>query len=203
MHRSHRIEPALAAIDDRDAGRTVAPQQVERDRDCRTPSAEAKYVAIGRMEMIRWKEFIERLAGGNRIGRLCAEHAAGFGEARRLTAKIGAFVDRVEEVPAGFEEVDLMGRDQGSTRVFIALDALNQVSIQLARCVDRQVGAGQPPNLHAKLIRPGWKQPRGPRLSRCDANEVESVPGASSGDRARRATGMFAIRRVEKLFGPV
>jgi hypothetical protein len=124
------------------------------------------------------------------------QEAPAFGQARSLTAQLCVLIDPVEEVATRLEEIDLVGRDESPTFVHIALYSLDDVSIPAAIRMNRQVAADQPNVGQAKLMRPGWKQPRCRGLLRGDADKGECIQ-ASGGEGARRAAGMFTIGCLE------
>src|SRR5438128_1441492 len=78
---------------------------------------------------------------GDRISRERQEAAVAFGSARCLTAQLGVFVDRVEQVATRLEHVDLVCADQAAQLVVITLDALHNFAVARALRVDRQVAA--------------------------------------------------------------
>src|SRR5712692_2742975 len=101
----------------------------------------------------------------------CTVLAVAFGQARRLATELGVFVDRIEQIAACLEDVDLVRRDETAELAPTALDPLDDLAIAPGCGVDGKVAAHEPHVVKTKLPRPGRKQSRGCGLPGADSDE--------------------------------
>src|SRR5690242_3321356 len=171
MNGPQAIEALGADVDHRDASHRAPLQQLHRDGGRGPASTQAQDLAA----RMRGVEVLEGATGRSGIGGECGQRAIAVRQRRRLAEQLGLRIDRVEQVAARLEKVDLVRGDEGAARVLVVLDAQDDLSVSLARRVQRQVAAHEAHVAHPELARPGPKQTRRGGSAGGDADEREGL----------------------------
>jgi len=116
MDAPNFLQPLGTAIRNDDARRAIGAarfvHQMPGERDRRTAGPHREDFRSRALEMALGKKAVERKAGGDRVLGVADELSGALRQAARLAHEPCVRIDRVELVPTGAIEVDLVRRDE-------------------------------------------------------------------------------------------
>ncbi len=118
VHSAHGLEPGRAAVDHHEplwsVFRRAAGHQVQADGEVGTAGAKQERFCVAGGPVTLLYKLVEGAARGDGVFGMSPEKAAALRQRGDLPTELGVRVDEVEHVPAGREEVDLVGSDQAT-----------------------------------------------------------------------------------------